>query len=527
MPGVAGVTVALQRLDAPVAGQVPEEPLSDAHREKGGFRMATDRSHALLKERHVDLQDGRFKGTSRDDLERLFDQLLASEKDLVLHFHGGLVSRDLALSAAAKLGRAYEAAYPVFFIWNSDLLTTLRVNLDEIAGEKVFRRMVRRIAQFALSKVLEVPGGRGEGEGLELRSLKTDVPGPLDALAASLARFDDQEETSELTEGQEKQLVDELAEDGEIQRASANIAAHVLPQAEVQQALQSRAIAEPVEPTPTLMSRALVHEIAEERAPDGERALFTSLTLAYRGVRILNKVIGRYLSKRHHGLYATVVEEVLRSLYADRIGSAVWSMMKRDTADAFFGGGARHGGAALIELLRDRWPADRRITLVGHSTGAIYIGHLLEAADDVLDPDLKFDVVFLAPAATFSFIGERLDLFQRRVRDIRMFGLSDELESGYWEIPVLYNRSLLYLVSGLLEPDEVDMPIIGMQRYFRGQPPFDAPGMAEVAAALGPDPVWSISDAGEGSRSEAEKHGAFDDEPVTLASLRHIVENGF
>ena len=34
--------------------------------------------------------------------------------------------------------------------------------------------------------------------------------------------------------------------------------------------------------------------------------------------------------------------------------------------------------------------------------------------------------------------------------NFRMFSLSDEMEAGYWEIPAVYPRSLLYLVSGLV-----------------------------------------------------------------------------
>jgi hypothetical protein len=170
------------------------------------------------------------------------------------------------------------------------------------------------------------------------------------------------------------------------------------------------------------------------------------------------------------------------------------------------------------------------VTLVGHSTGAIYIGRFLEAADRVLPEDCKFDVVFLAAACSFPFLHERLDLFRRRVANIRSFGLSDEAERAYWEFPPVMKGSLLYFVSGVLEEDEPDMPLVGMQRYFSAEGPYDRPDVREVAAYLGPDArVWAgVDDPRPGRRCTGPKHGSFDDQDEAMReSLAHILQHGF
>ena len=182
---------------------------------------------------------------------------------------------------------------------------------------------------------------------------------------------------------------------------------------------------------------------------------------------------------------------------------------------------------ALLELLNQQWTKDKRITLIGHSTGAIYIGHLLKYADEMLPPDIKFDVVLLAPAATFEFFEQKLDVLRNRVNNIRVFNLKDEIESSYWEVPVLYNRSLLYLVSGLLEEKEIDMPIIGMQRYFTGKDPYDTQPVRSVMDYLNGKLIWSVANNGPGRQSSAEQHSAFDNDPSTQSSLRHILTDGF
>ena len=196
---------------------------------------------------------------------------------------------------------------------------------------------------------------------------------------------------------------------------------------------------------------------------------------------IVLAVVKRYTQGRAHGLYVTVVEEVLRSLYLDKVGTIIWNQMKKDTADAFLPG-ENHGGTALLTELKTLALSGvpvPRITLIGHSTGAVYICNFLESAAQVL-PNLKFDVVFLAPAVSYERFSATIANHGKSIAHFRSFGMTDEWESNDTLVPILYLRSLLYFVSGLLET-AVDEPLVGMERFLRVQEIFTDEAFPAIA----------------------------------------------
>jgi hypothetical protein len=245
------------------------------------------------------------------------------------------------------------------------------------------------------------------------------------------------------------------------------------------------------------------------------------------------RVLARVRGGRDHGKYVTIVEEVLRELYIAQLGRAGWwDRMKGDTADAFKAGD-EYGGTVFLEALREALAgaaAAPRITLIGHSTGAVYIANFLRAAAQFV-PDLAFDVIFEAPAATHDFLARTIEEHGSRMASFRLFGMSDEREQADVLVPVIYPASLLYFVSGLLE-DEPDQPICGMQRFLDAR--FDAARFPNVAvcreffARYDEALVWSPRDAPPGCESDGRHHQDFDDrDPATLASVAWILENGF
>jgi hypothetical protein len=476
----------------------------------------------INKSNSLDLVVGKFEDTTAADLSALFAGNAASDL-LVVHFHGGLVSRASAhASAQILLTNAYapSKASPVFFIWNSDLWTTLTKNMDEIAQEPIFKRLVLRVVQLALGKLRKTADSGARGDELEFDPLIG-----IDKSLEGIEKYATQNEPAnparvELTDEEQKQIDKELQADKVLKDESLAIAANLTPPAP-----GSRGAA--LTPRKTLMAAQVQEEIAaEDKAPDA-RDLATIVTILRYGAKIVAAVVKRYVHKRDHGLYATAVEEVLRTLYFDDAAFTVWRTMKKDTADAFGEDTNVFGGTAFIDELKKWWKPGRRIVLVGHSTGAIYIGHLLAHVEElVLPADLRFDVVFLAPACTFDFMAEHLPAFQNRVANFRMFAMTDQNERGYWEIPVLYRGSLLYLVSGICE-DEVDKPILGMQRYHDATGPYAQPNIQKVLQYLSKRCVWSEANGAAGLASTAKKHGAFNDDPVTLQSLAHILACGF
>jgi hypothetical protein len=352
---------------------------------------------------YVDVVDGEFRGTTPGDLEEIFQTVETSKQreHLVVHFHGGLVPRRAAEGVAETLFSDYIAVggYPVFFYWHSGALEVLANNLGEVGREPVFQRLVRRLAQFLAGKLVETAATRGLQ--IQIESLK-DIPTESEPLLdwtrqrVSAAVHD----VEELTPSQRNQIERELQQDPVLVEESRAVAAGLLTPEEIEYAIASRARGglSVRASRKTLMSPAILKRISGESPDPGSRGLATALAIAKYGVAIAAAVVGRYRQQRDHGLLTTIVEEVARTLYADSIGATVWTLIKADTQRAFGGDPQRHGGTAFVAHLRQWSRPGRRITLVGHSTGAIYIGHLLEHADKVLAADRKFEVVFLAPA---------------------------------------------------------------------------------------------------------------------------------
>src|SRR5262249_51901827 len=128
------------------------------------------------------------------------------------------------------------------------------------------------------------------------------------------------------------------------------------------------------------------------------------------------------------------------------------------------------------------------------------------------------NVVFLAPACDFRQFGSLLDQKPALWERFYMFALQDVLESGYWEIPVLYPRSLLYLVSGAFEKEldeekgAFDLPLLGMQRYHSLTGTYVEPEIRQLREYLKPGAgnraIWSLADE-VGFEIDSRKHGDF------------------
>jgi hypothetical protein len=466
------------------------------------------------------LSGGRFSGTSRGKLSAAFDAFAGSvEKDiLVVHFHGGLVSEHAAEGIAERLLPVYQGAggYPLFVIWQSGIGETLKNNWLEIGKEEVMPVLVERVLQFVIGKLDRAPGEKGGEIELpsrfaiqdEIREKQGAGEVPFAAREAEMADFD-----AGLTPAEQAQFDALLTQDATLATAALELGRAGAP----------------------ALSPGLEAELDKARtARDvGEKGLISTATLVAAGVRILARTLHRFANGRDHGIYTTVVEEVARELKGDLLGGIVWKHMKKDTADSFEGSGDTHGGTALLgEIVRLRQAGRKpRIVLVGHSTGAVYIGHLLEKATTMLPAEVRFEVVFLAPACSFKLLDRALASAGDRIASFRSFGLEDAIEKRDAIFPPLYPRSLLYFVAGVVE-EAVDLPLVGMQRYHSGAPPFDAAGFPEITRvrdrlAVFPAPwIWSESREGAGLSTLAHKHGDVDNDPVTLKSVTHLIAKG-
>lgn len=507
---------------------------------------------------HVLVDDGKFFAPgSREHLEGMFKLIgeTPESRPLVVHFHGGLVDEAGGFDVATKLQPIYEAAgaYPVFFIWRAGLWEVLGNNLGNIWKERTFQRLLVQLLRFTWGKLRPDAHLRGPKDELNL-------PGELD-IDDLLEQWDTDkpfEDFVPVREGVDESLTATEEEQlNKVLRADTILQQELVAQAKIAaERGGTRSTAMPAgPPAPTMMQPEILEGIREAGRKAARGRGTRSLTdwldpgpLLKAGV-IMGKILWRMARGRHHGVYATVVEELLRVIYIDAAGKFVWKQMKGDTEDSFKSGNDRVG-RAFVELLKKELKArpKRRVILVGHSTGAVYICEFLKhVSKEKLPKTVQFEVAFLAAACTFELLAKTIDDHGDRIAQIRSFAMSDEREKADYLLPdawlnqhpwakpakKIYPHSLLYLVSGIFEKD-TDMPLVGMQRFHSGKGPFDPEkkknkSIKIVREFLTTDgrTCWAIENQYDGRRTEAGDHGEFDEDSLTRESLKHIIERGW
>jgi hypothetical protein len=477
--------------------------------------------------------DGILSHTTPDEVRQIAQEV-ARASHTVIHLHGGLVTSASATEAARRLSPFYQASglQSVFFVWESGLFETIGNNPREIFNEKIFQVLLKRVLKWAGGKVLDAGGSRALGAAAEPLDDATVEIALAEARAAEadgggtvvnepLSQLSPPAAVAPLKTDEQEQFARELRESQEFREAFDGLMLGLA----VEPSPGRRAVSAAA-PSASLISQSVKDEL-RETAVEGQRGLFDAATMIVHTGAVLVRVVRRLAQHRDHGLYTTVVEELLREFYVSAIGTHVWGMMKKDTEDTFARGspGQARGGRLFIEELAKamRESGNRaRISVVGHSAGAIFTSNLLFHVDEQrrageLLADFKFDrIVFLAPACQCALWAKVMKRHAQQPlwNAFRMYSLSDPLEAGYWEMPPLYPRSLLYIISGLLENPDFDMPLLGMQRYMQGATARVYDGMVEVRAAraflaANHNEVWSESNDGPGLNADSIRHGAF------------------
>lgn len=459
-------------------------------------------------------QSGRF-ATTPADIDAMFDRVEAEGVEtLVVHFHGGLIKEATGLAIAERMIPFYQAAgaYPMVFVWETGMLETIRGNLGTLNDTTLFNKIVNYAIRHVAKNVGVSVGGRGPG-----------VEIPLDEIERARAEDADFEE------------INAGARAGALPLDEAELEAHrpeieVEIEADIEDDDELRAaLAEEADGTPLL-------EVPQEDDP-GARGIFELAWVAKAIASIVFRTIRRFLSRRDHGVIATVVEETLREVYVADAGAWMWGGMKT-IAEAMWKPNAEpigdddHVGTHFLDRLADlhgRRP-NLAVDLVGHSAGSIAIAHLLSAARGT-HPDLRFrHVVLLAPAATCEVFNTQIGGADDVYEDFRMFTMTDETERQDRLLPGVYPHSLLYLVSGVLE-DEADMPLCGLDRHTGRLAPYDVAPGADTHTFLRGDVVDRLvlsptrQRAAAGLRTSARRHADFDNDELTLASLAAIVKS--
>ena len=478
-------------------------------------------------------RDGTLASTSEADVREMFG-LIKQERRLVVHFHGGLVDRASGFQIARSLRPVYEAAgaYPVFFVWSSGITEIVRGNFREILQESIFKTVRTWVLRYAYGKLRQSEDARAAG-ALPIPRTR-DVRDELAALDRDAEPYADVEPVApvaELSPDERLTIESEVAADptltGQIAAATGSVDG-------------ARGIGVAEGPTRTLVSPDVLEELTT--APDGSRGIVSTAAVGRKVAQIVVAVIGRYRAGTDHGLYCTAVEEVLRALYLANLGAALWQAIKQETRDTFARGTPTRGGALFLDELERLLAtgAELEITLVGHSTGAIFIENLLaELRRRRTGPARVKNVAYLAPASIFPGSWQMLEHWPEVAENFRLFAMTDEAERRDHVAPG-YPRSLLYLVSGVAERDRdrsAWVPLVGMARYYvdpRGEPLTgdrfeDLSGVRDVRAFMagGGRTVWSPTpaDAAAGFRAAARTHGGFDDDPEVRASLQQMIKS--
>jgi hypothetical protein len=497
-------------------------------------------------------RDGVLDAADQAALADLAQRLSKPGAKLWLHLHGGLVDQAKGEALAARLSGAAPDGFglgadweQVYVVWRTGAFETLKANWTELfENDRLYKALLKKLLEFAADK-LGLPGAAGRSVFTGLGLTPTEI-------AARLERRPDHDPFGDVDlaievsapEGRGPSVVDEadgavaqefmllLQHDLAFNQAADDIAAALTVEPETGRSLSPRG-------DPTVGAQLLTHldlgvqtTLQATTPPDqAARLAFTGFEVAKallkHGGRIAIRVIRRFRTRRDHGFYPTVVEELVRELYGDLIGAAVWGFMKTDAGDHFAANGL---GRALLEGLR----AADRVVVSAHSAGSIWASELLLALADA-QPAPRIRMALLAPAV-------RMDLFARAVargghmvESLRIYTMRDELER---KDPVLgerlafiYPASLLYLVSGVFEDLDADAfpdaPLLGMQRFLADDVDWlkDADQIAAVGAAMAfiGKPanrlILATVDGGPGLSSQATSHGDFDQDHATLASV--------
>jgi hypothetical protein len=494
-----------------------------------------NRKHCIV------LKDGKFdtaQGTTADDLRGLFAAVgQSAETPLVVHFHGGLIDRQAGIDGANLLTPIYQkaGAYPVFFVWESGWREVLQQNLPAIFSEDIFRRIRLRVTQFAKGKVDKgVETGQAKSAGtltlpkehevVQEFSKPSDGVEPFAAIDPHALPEDDA-----LTDEERAQFEERLRADPTFETLAEEVANSLIPADGDGVASRGASVRGS---TKTLMSRDVLDEITTEQ--DGAKGGISTALLIARAATVLGRVVRRFAQRRDHGFYLTIVEEILRGFYVGNAGRFLWNGMKQDIVDTF-GVAPECGGTLFLTELEKLWKGGKRprITLVGHSAGAIYACRLLqEVQARGLPQDLHVNLVLIAPACDFDLLAKTVQSAGARVDGLRIFGMGDARERRDAIAGLLYPSSLLYFVSGVVE-EESDRPLVGMERFYTA--PFDnAEKFPQIdfvrkfahfqkKHAL----VWAESTAGEGVNCDMTSHGGWAGTQATVASVAHILQKGY
>jgi len=454
--------------------------------------------------------------TKPADVDAIFADLEQSgQKKILLYFHGGLVNEQSGMDTAVTVTPLLTAAgvHPVSFIWETGFFETITQNLGSIGSTDFFKKILEKVIKVAGDKLgVQIPtdvGSRGVAT-MTYTEIQAELTKP-----APFADYGEQEGARSINviSGNDRRLSDEI----EVQ---------VTKELMADPYFQQNPLANLSDEELTLIKK---DQLVNEPAP-GARGILSIAGLIKAAVTIIFKVVKRFIAKRDHNFYPTVVEEILREVYIADFGAWLWGDMKTKAAQMWQTDNtvadplAQHAGGYFLKKLKAfaENKTDITIDLVGHSAGAIVICHFVEAFYQLQVNARITHTTFLAPACRSDLFYDKIVKDQVDIGCFRMFTMNDHYECLDYCLKYVYTHSLLYLISGVLEPNEYDAYILGMERYLSGAAPYDQdPKLDAIRQYMAAKPnrtVFAVTADGalSGLQCIAEHHGGFAD-PAVLA----------
>ncbi|MDX8336590.1 hypothetical protein [Candidatus Cetobacterium colombiensis] len=210
-------------------------------------------------------------------------------------------------------------------------------------------------------------------------------------------------------------------------------------------------------------------------------------------------------------------EEVVNSCLekaTKSIGRALWREMKNGARVMFEN--EKAGVKVIDEIVKLYELKKIKIHIVGHSTGAILLMHLLDYLSNSKKPIEITSCSLMAPAAKMSDFDKYYEpilngVSSVKIKNMCIYSLNDKLEKDD-NVGLVYRSSLLYLVSNSYE-DKNPEKLLGMEIYnknLKNQPNFEI--------------IYSGKKEYQ-DRCKSKSHGGFDNDPFTMNDiLKRILE---
>ncbi len=220
------------------------------------------------------------------------------------------------------------------------------------------------------------------------------------------------------------------------------------------------------------------------------------------------------------GGFTDWTDKVLEHLVS-RPGTLIWNEMKKDAKVAFRKSGA--GTESFLTFLEEleKLPPNKqkKIHIVGHSTGAILFAYMLKAFSH---HKISIESLsLLAPACRIDLYNKTyLPILQNKknlkINKMFIYNLKDKLEQDD-TVASVYRKSLLYLVSNAFEskerPKVKSAALLGMEKF------------SESITISDGKPVIHYSNGLSGNKTRSTSHGGFDNDYITMNSILKTILN--